>query len=53
MAVADNATFVGCFVILAVTGGLSLIFFGVAGYLLRIEEITNVLKKIARKVKKE
>jgi putative peptidoglycan lipid II flippase len=53
MSVADNATFSGCLVILAITGGLSLFFLVVAGYFLRIEEITSVLQKIARKVKRE
>ncbi len=53
LAVADNDTFVGCLVILFVTGSLSLVFLTVAGYLLRIEEITAVIKKLARKVKKQ
>ncbi len=51
MSVTDNAAFAGCIVILAVTGGLSLVFLVAAGYLFKIEEITGVLKKLAQKVK--
>ena len=51
LSVADNTTFTGCIVILAITGSLSLFFLVGAGYVLRIEEITSIFKKLALKIK--
>jgi len=48
----DPGTFAGSCIILATTGGLSLVFLAGAGYALRIAEITNVLDRLARKVKR-
>jgi len=48
----DPGTFTGSCIILAVTGSLSLVFLAGAGYVLRIEEITTVLDRLARKIKK-
>ena len=47
LSVADNETLSGSIAILVITGGLSLLFMAGAGYFLRIEEITVVVRKLA------
>jgi len=50
--VVDPGTFVGSCFILAITGGLSLVFLAGTGYVLKVEEISAVLDKLVHKVKR-